>query len=233
MDPSVGWAAPADDPRNPWFSWEYLRQNKEFLTTALQQHISLTVTSVLVAAAIAIPLAVLADRVSRLSGPILAFSGVLYTIPSLALFALLGPVLGLKPRTVEIGLVLYALLAIVRNAMVGLHQVPADVRDAARGMGYGWIAMLWRIELPLALPGIITGLRIATVSTVALVTVGQIVGFGGFGNVIITGFNFNYYKPQIMAGTIGCLVLALTFDVIIITIGRLLMPWARRRRVAA
>ena len=114
--------------------------------------------------------------------------------------------------------------------MVGLRQVPADVRDAARGMGYGWIAMLWRIELPLALPGIITGLRIATVSTVALVTVGQIVGFGGFGNVIITGFNFNYYKPQIMAGTIGCLTLALTFDLIIIAIGKLLMPWARRRR---
>lgn len=232
MPPSVGWAAPTDDPRNPWFSWEYLRQNSEFLTTALQQHITLTVTSVLVAAVIAIPLAIVADRVGWLTGPILAFSGVLYTIPSLALFALLGPLVGLKPTTVEIGLVLYALLAIVRNALVGLRQVPADVRDAAQGMGYGRVALLWRIDLPLALPGIITGLRIATVSTVALVTVGYIVGFGGFGNVIITGFNFNFYKPQIMAGTIGCLGLALAFDLIIIGVGRLLMPWARRRRAA-
>jgi osmoprotectant transport system permease protein len=125
--------------------------------------------------------------------------------------------------------VLYALLAIVRNALTGLRQVPAEVRDAAMGMGYGPLALLWRIELPLALPGILTGLRIATVSTVALVTVGYIVGYGGFGNLIITGFLFNFYRPQIMAGTIGCLALALILDLILIGFGRLVMPWARRR----
>jgi len=225
----VGWASPAGDPRNPWFSWEYVRQNFESLTTALQQHVSLTVASVLVATAIGIPLAVLANRVAWLTGPILALSGILYTIPSLALFALLGPILGLTFQTVLIGLVLYALLAVVRNALTGLRQVPAEVLDAARGMGYGRLAMLWRIELPLALPGILTGVRIATVSTVALVTVGYIVGFGGFGNLIITGFNANFYRPQIMAGTLGCVGLAFIFDLVLIGLGRIAMPWTRRR----
>ena len=232
MPPLVGWASPVDDPRNPWFSWEYVRQNIDSLTAALQQHVTLTVSAVVVAAAIGIPLAVLAYRVEWLTGGILALSGVLYTIPSLALFALLGPVLGLVPETVLIGLVLYALLAVVRNALTGLRQVPAEVRDAAAGMGYGRFGLLWRIELPLALPGILTGLRIATVSTVALVTVGYIVGFGGFGNLILTGFNTNFYRPQIMAGTIGCLGLALIFDLALLALGRLLMPWARRRSAA-
>ncbi len=229
MPPLVGWAAPADDPRNPWFSWEFIRQNIDGLTAALEQHVSLTVTTVLVAAAISIPLAVLSNKVTRLTGPILAFSGILYTIPSLALFAFLGPTFGLTRTTVLIGLVMYALLIIVRNTLTGLRQVPAEVLDAARGMGYGPVKQLWRIELPLALPSILTGLRIATVSTVALVTVGTIVGFGGFGNVILTGFNSNFYKPQIMAGTLGCLGLALIFDLLLIGAGRLM----RRRSWAA
>jgi osmoprotectant transport system permease protein len=229
MPPAHGWAAPAADPRNPWFSWEYLRQNIDSLLTALTQHVELTVLTIGIATLVAIPLAVLADRVRVLTGPILAVSGVLYTIPSLALFALLGPLLGLSIQTVLIGLVMYALLAIVRNALAGLQQVPADVRDAARGMGFGRVAMLWRIDLPLALPGVVTGLRIATVSTVALVTVGYIVGFGGFGNVILTGFNNNFYRPQIMAGTIGCVGLALVFDLVLVIAAWLVMPWARRR----
>jgi osmoprotectant transport system permease protein len=205
----------APDPRNPWFSWEYVRQNADGLVTALEQHVWLTVASVGVAALLALPLAILANRVTWLAGPILALSGVLYTIPSLALFALLGPILGLTFTTALIGLVLYALLAIVR--------------DAAIGMGYGPAKLLWRIELPLALPGILTGLRIATVSTVALVTVTAIVSFGGFGQVILTGFANNFYKPQIMAGTLACVALALALDLVLILLGRLVMPWNRRR----
>ena len=108
--------------------------------------------------------------------------------------------------------------------------MPAEVRDAARGMGYGRFGLLWRIELPLALPGIVTGVRIATVSTVALVTVGTLVGFGGFGNVILTGFNSNFYRAQIMAGTLGCLGLALVFDLLLAGLGRLVTPWSRRVR---
>jgi osmoprotectant transport system permease protein len=229
MPPLIGWAAPADDPRNPWFSWEYVRQNIDPLTTALQQHLSLTLAAVAVAAVVGIPLAVLAYRVGWLTGPILALTGVLYTVPSLALFALLSPFLGLKFSTALIGLALYALLAVVRNALTGLRQVPADVREAAQGMGYGRAGLLWRVEVPLALPSIMTGLRIATVSTVALVTVCTVVSHGGFGNLIVTGFANNFYKPQIMAGTIGCLAVALALDLLLIGLGRLITPWARRR----
>jgi osmoprotectant transport system permease protein len=228
----VAHAVPAGDPRNPWFSWEYIRQNSDTLRAALEQHVELTVTTVAVAAAIAIPLAVLASRVRWLAGPILSLSGVLYTIPSLALFALIGPLLGLTFRTALVGLVLYALLAIVRNALTGLREVPPEVRDAARGMGYGPAQLLWRIDLPLALPGIITGLRIATVSTVALVTVTAIVSYGGFGMLILTGFNQNLYRPQIMTATLACVALALAFDLLLLLLGRLLMPWSRRRRSA-
>src|SRR5258705_2874925 len=168
MPPLVGWAAPADDPRNPWFSWEYVRENIDSLTTALQQHVELTVAAVAVAAVLGIPLAVLAHRVRWLSAPILSLTGVLYTIPSLALFALLSPFLGLKFRTALVGLVLYALLAVVRNALTGLRQVPADVREAPQGMGNGRAGLLWRVGLPLGVPDVITGLRIAHGCTLAL-----------------------------------------------------------------
>jgi osmoprotectant transport system permease protein len=142
---------------------------------------------------------------------------------------LLTPTLGLRFRTVLIGLVLYAIILVTRNALTGLRQVAPEVREAANGMGYGPMGLLLRVEIPLALPGIMTGIRLATVSTVALVTVGTVVGFGGFGNIILTGFNFNFYKPMITTGTIGCLALALIFDLVLIAIGRLAMPWARRR----
>ncbi len=230
MSPLVGWASPADaDPRNPWFSWQYIRHNIDSLTTALQQHVELTLSTVGIAALVGVPLAIVAYKLRWLTGPILAVSGVLYTIPSLALFAILGPTLGLSFTTALVALTVYALLAIVRNAITGLNQVPDDVLDAARGMGYGPARMLWRMELPLALPGIITGLRIATVSTVALITVGYQIGYGGFGTIILNGFNDNFYKPAIMAGTIGCLTLAFAFDLILLGLGRLAMPWARRR----
>jgi osmoprotectant transport system permease protein len=233
MPSLVGWASSIqDDPRNPWFSWEYIRQTVESLTTALQQHIALTLAAVGLATALGIPLAVLAHKVGWLTGPILAATGIGYTVPSLALFALLGPIFGLTFSTVLIGLVMYALLAVVRNAPTGLRQVPPEVRDAAAGMGYGRSGLLLRIEIPLALPGILTGLRIATVSTVALVTVGVVVGYGGFGNLILTGFNSNFYKPQIMAGALGCLGLALVCDLLLVGLGRLVMPWARRREAA-
>jgi osmoprotectant transport system permease protein len=219
----------ADDPRNPWFSWQYVRKNLDSLTSALEQHVALTLAAVAVAALVAIPLAVLAYRRRLVAGPVLAVSGILYTIPSLALFTLLTPTLGLKFRTVLIGLVLYAIVIIVRNSLTGLRQVPADVKEAAQGMGYGPAALLWRIELPLALPSILTGLRLATVSTVALVTVGRVVGFGGFGNIILNGFDANFYKPPIMTGTLACVGLALVFDLILVGLGRLAMPWSRRR----
>jgi osmoprotectant transport system permease protein len=214
---------------NPWFSWQFVRENTETLLAALREHASLTAETVLLAVLVAIPLAVLAYWFRPLTGPILAFTGVLYTIPSLALFALLAPFVGVGRVTVLIGLVLYALLVLVRNTVAGLVQVPDEVRDAARGMGYGRFAQLWRVELPLALPGILTGLRLATVSTVALVTVGVLVGHGGLGQLILAGFRAGY-RAEIATATVLCVFLALLLDLLLAGAGRLLTPWSRRAR---
>jgi osmoprotectant transport system permease protein len=224
-------AAPAGDgPGNPWFSWQYVQDNAGTIMTKLGFHIGITLETVVIALVVAVPLAVLAYWIRPLTGPILALSGVLYTIPSLALLALLAPVLGATNRvTVLIALVLYALLLLVRNALTGLTQVPAEVRDAAAGMGYGRFGRLWRVELPLALPGIVTGLRLATVSTVALVTIGAIIGQGGLGDLIMGGFWNNFYKAEIITGTVLCVALALIFDLLIVGLGRVLTPWSRRR----
>jgi osmoprotectant transport system permease protein len=225
-------AAPADDgPGNPWFSWRYVHENYDTLLSALQYHAGLTARAVVVALIVALPLSVLAYWIRPLTGPILALSGVLYTIPSLALLALIAPLVGTTSDTsVLIALVLYALLVLVRNSLAGLTQVPAEVRDAAAGMGYGRLGRLWRIELPLALPGIITGLRLATVSTVALVTVGALIGKGGLGELILGGFRNNFYKAEILTGTILTVALALVLDLVLAFAGRLLTPWTRERR---
>lgn len=217
-----------ENPGNPWFSGQYVRDNADTIVGALREHVVLTGQSVVLAAAVAIPLAVLAYWFRPITGPILALSGVLYTIPSLALFAFIAPYVGTGPTTVLIGLVLYALLLIVRNTLTGLNQVPAEVREAARGMGYGRLAQLVRIELPLALPGILTGVRLATVSTVALVTVGVLVGHGGLGQLILGGFRNNFYRAEILTGTVLCVVLALVLDLCLAGLGRWLTPWVDR-----
>jgi osmoprotectant transport system permease protein len=224
-------AAPADDgPGNPWFSWQYVRDNAGTLTDALEFHAGITARTVLIALVVALPLAVLAYWIRPLTGPILALSGVLYTIPSLALLALLAPAVGTTTDTsVVIALVLYALLVLVRNTLTGLSQVPDEVREAASGMGYGRFGRLLRVELPLALPGVITGLRLATVSTVALVTVGSLIGQGGLGDLILGGFRNNFYKAEILTGSILCVALALVLDLLLAGLGRLLTPWTRGR----
>jgi osmoprotectant transport system permease protein len=220
-------AAP-DGPANPWFSWSYIRDNIDAIRDAFQFHIVVTAEAVGLAMLVALPLAVVAYWVRPLAGPILALSGVLYSIPSLALLAFLAPFSGAGTTTLLISLVIYALLLIIRNALTGLEQVPDDVLDAARGMGYGRFALLWRVELPLALPGIVTGVRLATVSTVALVTVGVLMGEGGLGQLIFGGINANFYKAPILVGTALCLALGLILDVLIAGVGRLLAPWERR-----
>src|ERR671921_124493 len=225
-------AAPADDgPGNPWISWRYLHDNAGTLLSELEYHAGLTARAVIFALVVALPLAVVAYWIRPLTGPILALSGILYTIPSLALLALLAPAVGTTTDlSVLIALVLYALLVLVRNTLAGLTQVPDEVRDAAAGMGYGRFGRLWRIELPLALPGILTGLRLATVSTVALVTIGALIGKGGLGNLILGGFQNNFFKAEILTGTVLCVLLALLLDLILIGAGRLLTPWTRRAR---
>lgn len=222
----------ASPPPNPWFSWQYLERNGPDVLRYLEQHATLTAQAVLLALVVALPLAVLAHLRPRWSAPVLAGTGVLYTIPSLALFAVLAPYTGIGRTTVLIGLVVYALLVLVRNVLVGLQGVDPAVRDAARGMGYGRARMLLAVELPQAVPAVITGLRLATVSTVALVTVGVVVGYGGLGQLMFRGFRSNYHA-EIMTATVLCLLLALVADLLLLLLGRLLTPWQRGSRRAA
>jgi osmoprotectant transport system permease protein len=214
---------------NPWFSWAYVQANRTDITTALGQHVTLTVEAVAIAAAIALPLALVAFRVPRLSGVVVGLSGVLYTIPSLALFAVLYPLLHDRRTTVLVGLVTYALLVLVRNVLVGLRGVDPAVTDAARGLGQSPARILFTVQLPNALPSVVVGLRLATVSTVALVTIGVVVGYGGLGQLMYRGFN-SQYRAEIVTSTVLVLAIALVADVALWLAGRLATPWARGRR---
>ena len=218
----------ADAAPNPWFDASYVIDNWDSIVGYLGEHVRLTVGAVLLGTLIAFPLALVARRSRWLAGTVLGLSTLIYTIPSLAMFAFVAPVTGLSATTVLVGLVLYSLVILVRNFLVGLQSVPADVREAARGMGYGPGRLLWQVELPLALPSFMAGLRVATVSTVALVTVGVIVGHGGLGQLITGGFNANFYRAQIVTGAVGCVLLALLADLLLAGVERALTPWARR-----
>jgi osmoprotectant transport system permease protein len=212
--------------RNAWICPEYVRTRSDELLAAGTEHLRITVISVLLGAVVALPLALLARRVRRLRPAVLGTATAIYTIPSLALFSLLLPFTGLSERTVITGLVLYTLTILVRAVLAGLDGVPEEVRDAGRGMGYSGRGLLWRVELPLALPVLIGGLRIATVSTVALTTIGTIVGSGGLGNLITSGLRSNF-KAQVLTASVLCVVLALVLDVLLVGVQRLLMPWRR------
>ncbi|MPV36623.1 ABC transporter permease [Georgenia subflava] len=213
---------------NPWISWRYVENNWGTLVDLTGQHVSLTVQAVLIALVLAVPLALLARNRPTLASLLLGGSAVLYTVPSLALFGLLAPFTGIGRVTVLIGLVAYAMLVLVRNTLVGLQGVPADVSDAARGLGYSGTRRLVTVELPLALPAIITGVRLATVTTVALVTVGVVVGYGGLGQLMFRGFNSSY-RAEIMTATLLCLAIALAADLVLLLLGRAVTPWLRRR----
>ena len=218
----------ADAAPNPWFDAGYVRDNWDTIMGYLGQHVRLTVAAVLLGALIALPLALLARRTRLLSGPVLGLSSIVYTIPSLAMFSFLAPFTGpLSATTVLIGLTLYTLVILVRNFLTGLQAVPADVREAARGMGYGPARLSVQVDLPLALPAFMAGLRIATVSTVALTTVGVITGNGGLGQLIVGGFNANFFRAEIVTGAVGCVLLALVADVLLAAVERLLTPWTR------
>jgi osmoprotectant transport system permease protein len=217
----------ADAAPNPWFDGSYVTDNWSTISGYLGEHIRLTVTAVVLGAVLALPLALLARRSRFVAGPILGLSTVIYSIPSLAMFAFIFPFTQLSSNTVLIGLVAYSLVILVRNFLTGLQGVPDDVREAARGMGYGAARMLVQVDLPLALPAFMAGLRIATVSTVALTTVGVLVGHGGLGQLIVGGFNANFYRAEIVTGTVGCVLLALLADLLLAGAERLLTPWSR------
>jgi osmoprotectant transport system permease protein len=209
---------------NPWLSWQYVQNNGGDILDALGRHIGLTVEAVVLATVVALPLAALAHVRPRLAGTVLGISGTLYTIPSLALFALIYPFLLDARLSVLIGLVMYALLVLVRNVLVGLQGVPEDVRDAARGLGYGRTRLLLTVELPHATPAVIAGLRLATVTTVALTTIGVVVGYGGLGQLMFRGFQSNYHA-EILTAALLCVALALVGDALLRLLGRVVTPW--------
>ncbi|MEV7992517.1 ABC transporter permease [Streptomyces sp. NPDC086077] len=222
--------APPDDclARNEWICGDYLSTRREILLDAVGQHLQLTSVSVLMGLALALPLAVLARRWGWAAGPVLGVTTILYTIPSLAMFSLLLPAYGLSATLVIAGLVLYSLTLLVRNILAGLRAVPEETRQAARGMGYGPIRLLLTVELPLALPAAMAGLRIATVSAVSLVTVGAVVGFGGLGNLIYAGMN-TFFKAQVLTASVLCVVIAVAADLLLLGVQRLITPWTRAR----
>ncbi|MGW2182228.1 ABC transporter permease [Streptomyces sp. NPDC001732] len=222
--------APPDDclARNEWLCGAYLSSRREILWDAVVQHVQLTAASVLIGLLLAVPLALAAWHRRWAAGPVLGMTTALYTVPSLAMFSLLLPVYGLSAPLVVAGLVLYSLTLLVRNLLAGLRAVPEETRQAARGMGYGPLRLLLTVELPLALPAAMAGLRIATVSAISLVTVGAIVGHGGLGNLIYSGMN-TYFKAQVLTASVLCVIIAVAADLLLLLAQRFLTPWTRRR----
>ena len=216
---------------NDWICPAYVTDRGSELADATWQHLAITVTAVVLGLAVAFPLALLARRVPRLESTVLGVATGLYTVPSLALLPLLVPFTGLTATTVVIGLALYALTVLVRAFLEGLRSVPDEVRESATGLGYSAGRRLFRIELPLALPVVMAGLRVATVSTVALTTVGSLVAHGGLGNLIKSGVDTNF-RAQLLAAAVLCVVLAVLLDVLLVLAQRALTPWARGRATA-
>ncbi len=206
--------------------WDWVGNHGADILAATRQHVELTGIAVGLGLVISLPLGLAARRWRRAEGPVLGFTGALFTIPSLALFALLVPFTGLSRTTAEIGLVSYTLLILVRNIVAGLEGVPDEVREAAHGMGYRPLGQLLRVELPLALPVIVAGIRIATVTTIGLVTVTGLIGQGGLGAFIIDGINRDFRTPLVV-GSVCSIALAVVADVGLAGLARLLSPWSR------
>lgn len=205
---------------------DWIAANSHQITAALLQHIQLVGLSLLFGFLIAFPLALLAVRWPRLYGPSLAVTGVMFTIPSLALFILLMPFTGLSMATSLIGLTLYTLLILFRNIVQGLRGVSPTVREAARALGYTPARRLFTVELPIALPVIVAGIRIAAVTIIGMVTVTALIGQGGLGQLFITGFTLSFATPLII-GFVLSVALAVTVDLALVGILYCLTPWQR------
>ena len=213
-------------PGEPLIRWDWIASHLDEFAFRLGEHIELTLIAVGVGFVIAFALSLLILRLPRAEGPITWITGTLYTIPSLALFALLIPYTGLTILTAEIGLVGYTLLIFINNIVRGIRGVPADVREAAVGMGYTPREILWRIELPLAAAVIIAGIRVATVSTIGLVTVTALIGQGGFGFLILIGLQ-RFFTTELIAGAVLSVALAVVADALLVLLQRRLTPWAQ------
>ena len=213
---------------DPWVRWDWVSDHRDDIAGRLVEHAELVAIALAVGLAVAVPLGVAVWRWKRLYPPVLAVMGVIYSIPSLALLAFLIPWTGLTTTTSEIMLVGYTLLILVRNTVAGLDSVPADVREAASGMGYSQGRQLLRIELPLALPAIIAGVRITAVTTIGLATITALIGQGGLGALIRDGLLRDFRTPLVVGATLS-VAMAVVVDLSLAAAQRVLTPWARRR----
>ncbi|HET9541562.1 MAG TPA: ABC transporter permease, partial [Acidimicrobiales bacterium] len=193
------------------------------------EHLQLTAIALGVGLVLSIALATIAIRWQKAYAPIAGFAGVLYAIPSLALFAILFPITGLTVLTAEIALVGYTLLILIRNIVAGVQGVPDAVKEAADGMGYRPLHRFFAVDLRLATPAIVAGIRIAAVTIIGLVTVTFVIGFGGYGSLINDGLSRDFNTP-VVVGAILSIALALAIDIILLLVERLLTPWNRAAR---
>jgi len=225
----------ADDcvRQNHTFCWSWFSGHwSDTFQPALLDHIKLTLIAIAVGFVLSVACAIFAYRRGWFERPFTVFAGVLYTIPSLALFQLLVPVSGLTELTVEIALVSYTLLILFRNTLTGLQEVPEDAREAARGMGLTANQQLWRVEVPLALPAIMAGVRVATVTVISLATVAAFVVNEGLGAPIFAALQSDFNTEFIAAGALAVL-LALVADALLVGVQRLATPWARAGRAGS
>jgi osmoprotectant transport system permease protein len=208
--------------------WSWIGDHTDDLTTLTVSHLQAALSAVLFGLLISLPLAVVAHRVRALRGILLGLSNILFTIPSIAVFVLLLPVSGLTRTTTVVGLTIYTLVVLLRNTVEGLDSVPAKTKEAAKAMGTRPLRALLTIELPLALPVIMAGVRIATVMSISLVSVATYIGDGGLGQLFTDGFQRNFPTPVIV-GVVLTLLLALVADALLVAVQYVLTPWKRRR----
>lgn len=212
--------------------WNWISRNfSHEIIPAIIGHIYLSFVSVTIALVISLPTGIIVSRYRKAYPPVTFITGLLFSIPSLAFFALLVtvPGVGLGPRAVIIALVAYSLLVLIRNVVAGMDSVPEETKDAARGMGLTSRQILFKVELPLALPVIVAGIRIATVTIIGIATIGAYISGGGLGELIFTGISRNF-PTRIIVGAVLATLLAVLADLSLLAIERHLRPWARTRR---
>ena len=206
--------------------WSWIPDHYDLLGTLLGQHLYLAVVPVVLGLAIALPLGILCLRVPRLYAPILALTSIFYALPSLALFVVLINYTGFSGWTVIIPLTIYTLSVLVRNVVDGLRSVPESVSQSATAMGFGGLRRLIQVDLPIAVPVVVAGLRVAMVSNISLVSVGSLIGISGLGQLFVDGIQRNFSTP-IVVGIVLTVALAVAADAVLVGLQWLLTPWTR------
>jgi osmoprotectant transport system permease protein len=218
--------------QGPLVDWSWIGGHTDDIVSRLLHHVIFTLIAVGLGFVISLALSLLVVRWRWLYGVVASIAGILYTIPSLALFAVLVTITGPTVTTAEIALVGYTLLILIRNIVAGLDGVPRDVREAAVGMGFSPRQVLFKVDFPLALPVIVAGLRVATVTTIGLVTVSALIGMDNLGTFITDGLS-RFFMTPVLLGAVLSIALAVVADVSLLGVQRLIAPWSRRGAGAA